>query len=409
MLMNPRILSVWLVCLALALVGVVLSPAQGAEPAWSPIVEMDHQIFPSLLIATATIRFPASGAHKPTEDPLLLGDPGGQIGIRIKSPAAGTRVHITVTADDLAEPSTFDAELHKAGKTYEVFPKIKYKYRRLLAVRQKMPTDVTIDVTINDKPAGTQTVTVTLRSINDCPYWVEEHAGGGGAGADDKQDNGTDMSWMFAAYVNEDHPYIDGILKEALATGIVNSFDGYQSDDPAQVSLQVYAIWHTLQKRGIKYSDVTTHGGRNDVVYSQHVRFLDESLGGQQANCVDGSVLLASVLRKIGIEPILLTIPGHMYLGYYLDKAHKKAIALETTMMGDKDIDDFEEIEGLGDLVSPKWKKAPSYHLFNAAAQAGTKDMKANNKKFNTESEYQLISIAAARELGIAPIAFQKK
>ena len=37
---------------------------------------------------------------------------------------------------------------------------------------------------------------------------------------------------MFAAYVNENHPYLDKILKEALATKITDAFDGYQQMIP---------------------------------------------------------------------------------------------------------------------------------------------------------------------------------
>lgn len=61
----------------------------------------------------------------------------------------------------------------------------------------------------------------------------------------------------------------------------------------------------------MRYSNITTEVATNGIVSSQHVRLIDKSLNNGQANCVDGSVLLASRLRKIDIEPVLVNVPGH--------------------------------------------------------------------------------------------------
>ena len=79
----------------------------------------------------------------------------------------------------------------------------------------------------------------------------------------------------------------------------------------------------------------------SNVVYTQRVRTLDDALESSQINCVDGSVLLASLMKAININPILVRIPGHMFVGYYTDKSHKNMNFLETTMIGDVNLDDF--------------------------------------------------------------------
>ena len=56
---------------------------------------------------------------------------------------------------------------------------------------------------------------------------------------------------MFAAYVNEQHPFVDKMLREALDTGIVNSFTGYQTKNKAEVYRQAYALWNALSKRDV--------------------------------------------------------------------------------------------------------------------------------------------------------------
>ena len=57
-----------------------------------------------------------------------------------------------------------------------------------------------------------------------------------------------DTGIFFAAYVNEENPMIDHLLREALNTRIVNRFLGYQGS-PEAVDNQVYALWNVLQKR----------------------------------------------------------------------------------------------------------------------------------------------------------------
>ena len=48
--------------------------------------------------------------------------------------------------------------------------------------------------------------------------------------------------FFFAAYVNEENPMIDQLLREALNTRIVNRFLGYQSKAKGAVDKQVYAL-----------------------------------------------------------------------------------------------------------------------------------------------------------------------
>lgn len=174
--------------------------------------------------------------------------------------------------------------------------------------------------------------TISMRSINECPLGY----------VDDKM-KFHDTGEFFAAYVNEEHPQIDKLLREALDARLVNRFLGYQGDtsQSENVDKQVYALWNVLQKRNFKYSSTTNSSLSSNVVYTQRVRTLDDALESSQINCVDGSVLLASLLKAININPILVRIPGHMFVGYYTDKTHTDMNFLETTMIGDVNLDDF--------------------------------------------------------------------
>lgn len=60
---------------------------------------------------------------------------------------------------------------------------------------------------------GRHVKTMSVRSINECLL-----------GYIDEKQKFHDTGIFFAAYVNEDHPMIDIILREALNTRIVNRF-----------------------------------------------------------------------------------------------------------------------------------------------------------------------------------------
>jgi hypothetical protein len=140
------------------------------------------------------------------------------------------------------------------------------------------------------------------------------------------------------------------------------------------------------------------------------VRFIEESIDNKQANCVDGSVLLASILRKIDIHPFLVTVPGHMYMGFYLDAEGKMPLAIETTILGAKEVPELvlpHEIKG---LVSKDLAQSPYLKTFFAALATATADFEAHAAKFEGDDPvYQINDIAAARDMQIMPIPYSKE
>jgi hypothetical protein len=390
---------------ALALASI--SPA--AEVEWTPEVSMDHQLFPSLIIATATARpIEEDDAEAKTPDPYLLGERFGLVGVSIKPETANTKVKVTLKENDLMAASTWSGELAEAGKEYYIAPKVNYKFEKLRKVTQQMPLNISVAVELDGKSAGEKTETLQVRSINDCPFGVsneEETLNDEGYVA-----GSAEIGWMFAAYVNENHPMLDKILQEALATRIANAFLGYQRDE-TEVVKQVFAIWSALQKRGIQYSSTTTTPGGSEVVYSQYVRFLDQSITNTQANCVDGSVLFASILRKISIKPFLVTIPGHMYMGFYLSPDKKDFVGLETTAIGVANATEEEQssepkaLTALRGKLDEKACGGRDWKTFAKAIQIATDDLEKNKDNFEgNNAAYQFIDLDEARSEGIMPI-----
>ena len=424
-----------------------LLPA-AAEIAWKPKCNMDNNLFPGLILATATVR-PDIEDDEP--NPTLLGDVYGLLGVAVKAPAAQTKVKVTVRENGLMAASSWSGTLEKAGEHYFIAPKINYKFDQLRRARQQVPLNVTFALEANGKPEGEQTQTITVRSINDCPWAVleteetiddepkaaeqqksaqkkeaqkkeaqkkeaadddEESEDEASSTEDDESDDEwEDLGWMGAAYVNEGSPVLDELLKEALDDGWVDSFAGYQRG-PNEVLREVLAIWSALQNRGIRYSSITATPSRSERVHSQHIRFVDESLANKQANCADGSVMFCSILRKLGLRTFLVYVPGHMYMGVYLTRAGNERIAIETTMLGVEEAEPniIGELKGLHASFDADDKKESTWQTFAAAVAAGTGDLKKNQAKFDDEDEarYQVIEIDEARQEGIMPISYEK-
>ena len=333
---------------------------------WEPLYRMGKNLFPSVVISTVTLK-----EEDDDRVPNQLGALWGTIGIAICSPKNDCPISLEVSSGTFFKPTTFSVTLPKKGVTYFVFPDLKYEYEKLLKVTQTVPEDVTYKVTIDGNTEPEKTDHIQVRSINECVYYFVDY-----------DENSVDTPWFFAAYVNENHPYINGVLSDALKSKKVSSFSGTSGDEESQLE-EINAIWETLRHRGMHYSSITTTADDdNSDLSSQHVRLLGQSINFSQANCVDGSVLLASILRKIGFDVSLIATDDHMYVAVASGKDGDSLMCIETTMLGDSSLDE--------------------------AIEEGNKEFEENEDKFYSDddkySDFNIINIMEARSMGIMPI-----
>lgn len=336
---------------------------------WVPVFEMGEKLFPSQVISTAT--FKLDEEDREDEDPQRLGDVMGTIGVAIHSPRADCPVKVEISGGSVIRSSTLAGIMPQGNMIYRIYPLLKYDYDKLPAIRQTIPEDLTFKVSIDGKPVTEQVKRIQIRPVNECVYAYTDCLG---------VDH--DIAIFFAAYVNENHPSIDRILKDALKSGLVDSFAGYQKD-PKEVLEEINAVWETLAKLGFHYSSIsTTADDDDDELATQHVRLLGDALSGAQANCADGSVLLASILRKIGLNVNLVIMPDHMFVAVDLDEGGEKTIFIEPTLLGSGSLEE--------------------------AIKAGQVEYSENERKFVSEDkedwDYQIVNISEARRLGIMPI-----
>lgn len=304
--------------------------------------QLGGNLFPSAILSVATTNTqvipPMSGEY--------VGNPKSCVAIKLKSGHANTVVRIELAETPFYARSVSTFVLPKERTEYIIYPDILWRYNALRDNEQAEPISVVANVEVDGKDLGQKVRTFSVRSINECLLGFNKQL-------PDGRTRYVSTRLFYAAYVNEENPLIDKVLREALNTRIVRRFLGYQST-PEMVDKQVYALWYVLQKRNFKYSSVSYSSLSSNVVYAQRVRTFEDALNSSQINCVDGSVLFASLLRAINITPVLVQMPGHMFVGYYTDSAKKNLTFLETTMIGDVDLDDYFPDEKLDSTRTTK-------------------------------------------------------
>lgn len=351
--------------------------------------ELGGNIFPSSILSVATtnanIIVPA--------DSLYVGNPKSSLPILIRSGKAFSRVRVEIGETRFFSRSVSEFVLEKPDTEYCIYPDVIWNYEALRNIVQAEPISVVVAVEMNGKELGQRVRTFSVRSINECLL---------GYLSNGKTYVNTNI--FFAAYVNEDHPMIDQILREALNTRIVNRFMGYQGRNSGHVDKQVYALWNVLQKRNFKYSSVANTSLSSNVVFSQRVRTFGDALNSSQINCVDGSVLFASLLRAINIEPILVRIPGHMFVGYYTDSQHQNKSFIETTMIGDVNLDDFFPDQHLDSTMVGMTQNQMSLITFEKSKEYANKKFEEVKDHFEAGTRnYTLLEISKEVRRKIQP------
>lgn len=115
---------------------------------------MDRQLFPSLIIATASMRPVEDDKEAEAPDPYMLGDHFGVVGVSIKAPVANAQVKVTLKENDLMAETTWSGELPEAGKHYAIAPKVNFKFDRLRKVTQQVPMNVAFEVDVEGEFVG---------------------------------------------------------------------------------------------------------------------------------------------------------------------------------------------------------------------------------------------------------------
>ncbi len=115
-----------------------------------------------------------------------------------------------------------------------------------------------------------------------------------------------------------------------------------------------------MKEIGITYVNSIIDFGAGPGLFTQRTRLPRESLKYHNANCIDGTVLFASLLESASLHAGIVLVPGHAFVAWGKWPGRDEWDYLETTMIGTHD---FDAANACGRDLHRKW--------FTAKAQAG--------------------------------------
>ena len=159
-------------------------------------------------------------------------------------------------------------------------------------------------------------------------------------------------------------------------------FDGYpKAHDPEFVRSQIKAIYQTLQEKvELAFIDSPFAIGPNNGEERQTVRLPNESLRTRSANCIDGSVLYASLIELASLEPAIVFLKGHAFVGWKTGADADTYEFLETTMTRNASFEEALDrgMERYQQLINDGWFDR---EIFDRTGFARLLDIKALHDK----------------------------
>lgn len=176
------------------------------------------------------------------------------------------------------------------------------------------------------------------------------------------EDTVHDLSYQVVAWVTPNTRPITEALQIAADYSPTGQLWGYQNGDTEQqqaaiVREQVKAILQALKEQvRIRYINAPISFGQKADQVQQRVNLPKDSLELRQANCIDGAVLYASLIERAAMNPVIVIILGHAFVGWETWDGSGQYEVLETTLTGSHTFEEalergIQEFEGAEPLV----------------------------------------------------------
>jgi hypothetical protein len=178
-----------------------------------------------------------------------------------------------------------------------------------------------VEVSEGNRIVFDETVPVRLRSAQDM-YWGSKFK----------------YAPFIAAWVTPHELHVEKILARAKNTMPGRRLPGYEqwkdlAEQERSTYAQAKAIYEALQKSGLSYVKSSTTFGSNTNV-SQRVRMPRESIETASANCIDGAVMFSSLFENLGMDPLVVLVPGHAYVGVRVARGSQHYLFIDSALTG---------------------------------------------------------------------------
>jgi hypothetical protein len=232
--------------------------------------------------------------------------------------------------------SFIDGYSATAVNTVEIKPEDEFTFNQLPSLRPGSAAAVNeltramLNVLVEDLDAGTGAVELHATY----PIWLLSRTTAPLAVRDPKTGGWNDLTHYFGAFVTPNAPQVMEFLRLAADRHPDKMLAGYQGD-PSGIMPQVKALYDALKAdAGITYVNSLIAFSPEEGAANQRVRLPRESLSHREANCIDGTVLFASLLEGISMNPAIVLVPGHAFVAWEGWQDSGEWHYLETTMIG---------------------------------------------------------------------------
>lgn len=162
----------------------------------------------------------------------------------------------------------------------------------------------------------------------------------------DSNNKFVDTSLLLAGWVTPNIPDIRQLLRNASFFHPEKSLYGYQLESVNSIELrdyartQVKAIYDCLRNNyEIHYVNTPVAFTPKNIV-AQRINLPSETLSRGIANCIDSTVLFASAMESIGMNPYIVILPGHSLLAWSINKNSNQLDFLDVTYVSDLEFDE---------------------------------------------------------------------
>ncbi len=315
--------------------------------------------------------FPALDLSQAGGYDATAGGGNGLLRIHVDAARPSRDLRLVVETDGLAAPSVVTVP---RGGAFVARPLLRWDAGTLRGLATARRQSLRVRLEDGGVVLAEQVVSVRVHPLHEALYYVRDG------------EASVDLGWAFAAWVDPHDRVVDELV--ALAAR--------ESDVPLSAAgdrdtrlAQVRALWRALERRGIRYANEGAAISQGPVIFSQRVRLLSDTWDGRVANCLDGSVLIASALERLDIPASIILVPGHAFIGFQAEEGARGMEFLETTLL-----------EGAKAVPSGATR-------FEAALAAGMASYRKARPRLDGRHRphYAVVDIPVARSYGIMPLA----
>lgn len=257
-------------------------------------------------------------------------------------------------------------------------------HNTLFNLTEEMRVSITLTVCSLDDPENVLTTKEISTAVLPANYW----------GGESRQPD------LLAAFVKPNGVYVESLVRQVTEVlekgGHGRSADGYQSNTREKPYLMVAALWNVIFAQRLAYVSPPQGFARS----GQRIRLAADISASKISACLDTSLLFASCIELMGLNPVIALSKEHAFVGVWLIDERFPVLTNDDPMDLRKRVDARDLVLFESTLVT---NDAP---VTFEEAKAYARDLIGENKE---DDFVFLIDIKQARARKIKPISTVEK